>query len=62
MIVLTLPPTKKKRYIYIYIMEKEEKIEFLGFVELVTSEKPQLDVNNTDGKSTKLGVALIMTE
>ena len=58
MIILTipshLPPNKK--------WKEEEKIEFLGFVELVTSEKPQLDVNNTDGKSRKLGVALIMTE
>lgn len=60
MIILTIPLTspleKKKKW------KEEEKIEFLGFVELVTSEKPQLDVNNTDGKSTKLGVALIMTE
>lgn len=59
MIILTIPltsPLEKKKW------KEEEKIEFLGFVELVTSEKPQLDVNNTDGKSTKLGVALIMTE
>ena len=59
MIILTIPltsPLENKKW------KEEEKIEFLGFVELVTSEKPQWDVNNTDGKSTKLGVALIMTE